>query len=161
MAKVILICGTIASGKTYYAKELIKKKQAVRLSVDDLAIALFTTDAGDKHEAITKLIKAYLFAQSLEILETGLDVILDWGFWTKDGRDEARSFYERHGVKTELHVLDTDKETLVDRLKKRNKKIQDEAYNFYYFDDQLAKAFWSRFEKPNEDEADVWIRTRI
>jgi hypothetical protein len=35
-------------------------------------------------------VKEYLYQKSLEIIAGGMDVILDWGFWTKEEHDGAR-----------------------------------------------------------------------
>ena len=54
MAKVILICGKICSGKTTYAKSLIKEKSAVLLSVDEITIILFGPNGGKGHDVAAK-----------------------------------------------------------------------------------------------------------
>ena len=42
MAKVILICGKICSGKSYYARKLKEKEHAVILSRDEMTYELIT-----------------------------------------------------------------------------------------------------------------------
>ena len=83
MAKVILICGKICSGKSTYAEQLRIKERAAVLSVDEIMLALFEQQVGDKHEEYTQNIQKYLFEKSAELVETGINVILEWGFWTK------------------------------------------------------------------------------
>lgn len=41
MAKVILICGKICSGKSTYAEQLRVQNNAVVLSTDEITLALF------------------------------------------------------------------------------------------------------------------------
>ena len=50
MAKIFLMCGKICSGKTTYARKLREQNKAVILSADEIMLALFGSDAGDKHE---------------------------------------------------------------------------------------------------------------
>ncbi len=50
MAKVILICGKIASGKSYYANKIKNKEKAVILNTDELTYDLFNNYQGDKYE---------------------------------------------------------------------------------------------------------------
>lgn len=49
MSKVILICGKMCSGKTTYAKSLIKKNPVVLLSCDELTTLFFGSDGGAEH----------------------------------------------------------------------------------------------------------------
>ena len=41
MAKVILICGKICSGKSTYAQQLRRENRAVVLSIDEVMLAFF------------------------------------------------------------------------------------------------------------------------
>ena len=49
MAKVILICGKLASGKSYYAKQIRDKQKAVILNTDELTYAMFDNEQGEKY----------------------------------------------------------------------------------------------------------------
>jgi len=54
LAKVILICGKICSGKTTYAKNIMEKNKAVLLSVDEITLTLFGQHLGSEHDEIAK-----------------------------------------------------------------------------------------------------------
>ena len=84
MAKVFLICGKICSGKSTYSEKLRKEHKAVLLSIDEITLSLFGQHCGDKHDDYVERTEKYLFEKSLEILEIGVNVVLDWGFWTKE-----------------------------------------------------------------------------
>ena len=60
MAKVFLICGKICSGKGFYTRQLKEKEHAVVLSCDEIENDLFHHDLGDRRDAISADIKAYL-----------------------------------------------------------------------------------------------------
>ena len=60
MAKVIITCGKVCSGKTTYAKRLCKENGAVLMSVDEVMLTVFGNDVGERHEEITEKIKTYL-----------------------------------------------------------------------------------------------------
>lgn len=77
MAKVYMTCGKICSRKTTYANKLRQQKKGVVLSVDEITLALFGQDAGEKHDDYVERAEAYLFEKSLDIIEVGIDVILD------------------------------------------------------------------------------------
>ena len=158
MPKVYLICGKISSGKSTYAEQLRIQNNAVLLSTDEITLALFGQHCGDKHDDYVERTQNYLFNKSLELIEVGINVILDWGFWLKEERDYAREFYNSRNIECEFHYIDISDETWKARLKKRNNAILAEETTAYYIDDNLAKKFASIFEEPNEDEIDVIYR---
>lgn len=154
--KAILICGKICSGKSWYTEQLMSRKNAVMLSCDELVFALFDGDLGEKHDEITSRIKAYFYRKSIEILESGTDVILEWGFWKKEWRDEARRFYEKHGITSEFHYIDISEEDWQRNIETRNEAVLSGESGAYYLDDGLMKKLESLFEEPERDEMDVW-----
>ena len=118
-------------------------------------------------EKIAKLIKenpAYgniicRVDKSVEIVETGKNVVLDWGFWQKREREYARKFYEEHGIPCELHYLYVPDAEWNKRIEKRNKDITEGRISAYYVDNGLKAKFSVLFEPPEENEADVIIKS--
>lgn len=157
MSRAYLICGKICCGKTTYAARLRKEKKAVLLSVDEITLALFDQHIGEKHDEYVEKTQEYLFRKSIELLETGLDVILDWGFWMKEERDEARAFYRSHGYPCEFHYIHVQNPIWQARISARNAAILDGRTQAYYVDANLAAKFDRIFEPPSPDEIDVWI----
>ena len=155
MAKVILICGKICCGKTTYAQKICKENNAILLSVDEITLALFGRDAGENHDTYVERAEKYLFEKSIEIIESGINVVLDWGFWMKEERDYAREFYKSKNIECEFHYIDISDETWKARLEKRNNAILVEETSAYYVDENFAKKCASIFEVPNADEIDV------
>lgn len=95
MPKVLIMCGKICSGKSTYAEKLKLENKAVILSVDELTLALFENQAGEKLDFYVEKLKEYFLKKSLDIVEAGADVILDWGFWTKKKEIMQESFMIR------------------------------------------------------------------
>ena len=83
MAKIIAICGKICCGKTYYANQIKEKEKAVILSCDELTKDLFDNDLGEKHDEMALRIWRYFKKKSVELVNIGCTVILDWGFWNR------------------------------------------------------------------------------
>ena len=117
--------------------------------------ALFGQHCGDKHDDYVERTQNYLFNKSLELIEVGINVILDWGFWLKEERDYAREFYNSRNIACEFHYIDISDENWKVRLKKRNSAILAGTTSAYYIDDNLAEKFAAIFKVPNEDEIDV------
>lgn len=157
MARVILICGKICSGKSTYGNKLRIQENAVLLSIDEITLSLFGQHCGDKHDEYSEKTQNYLFNKSLELIEIGINVILDWGFWSKEKRDYAREFYSSKNIECEFHYIDVCNETWNRYIIKRNDDILTGKINAYYVDKNLADKVIPLFETPNKDEIDVWI----
>lgn len=158
MSKVFLISGKICCGKTTYANKICAENNAVLLSVDEITLALFGQHCGDKHDEYVERAEKYLLNKSIEFLEKNINVVLDWGFWTKAERKSAKEFYKSRNIECELHYIDISDETWKARLKKRNSDVLAGETSAYYVDDNLAAKFALIFEVPSEDEIDVIYR---
>lgn len=158
MAKVIHICGKICCGKSTYAEKLCMENKAVLLSVDEIMLTLFGLYAGEKHDEYVEKTKEYLRNKSIEFIETGVNVVLDWGFWRKAERTFMREFYATRKIEQEFHYIDINDETWRMRLDKRNHAILTNVVNAYLVDDNLLAKFETIFEMPEKDEIDVWIQ---
>lgn len=157
MAKVILICGKICSGKSTYAERLRTENKAVLLSIDEIMLAMFGLYVGDKHDEYVEKTEKYLFDKSLEVIATGINVILDWGFWTKAERIYAHEFYSTRNIECQFHYIDISDATWKERLDKRNRAVAAGETLAYPVDENLATKFGAIFEKPDKDEIDVWV----
>lgn len=157
MAKVILICGKICCGKTTYSETVREKENAVILSVDEIMLSIFGQHAGEKHDEYANNTQKYLFDKSIEFVNAGVNVILDWGFWTKANREKARDFYKTRGIETQMHYIDICDAVWKQRLDYRNQKVEQGLADAYFVDENLAKKFASIFEAPDEEEIDVWV----
>jgi len=158
LGKVILICGKICSGKTTYAKNIAKNENAVILSVDELMLTLFGQYVGEKHDEMAEKTEKYLYKKSIELISNGLNVILDWGFWTREERIIATKYYANMGIKAEWHYIEIDDITWKNYMEKRNNAIINNEQEFYYIDENIAKKFWNIFEEPEPNEMDVWYK---
>lgn len=152
MNKVIMTCGKICSGKSTYSEKLRKENGAVVLSVDEITLALFGQDVGEKHDEYVGKLEKYLFEKSLDIISVGVNVILDWGFWTKAERDYAREFYGSRNISYEFHYMDISEAAWQMRLDKRNKEILAGEVQGYYVDENLKEKVEGLFEEPDKTE---------
>ncbi len=152
MARVIMICGRLCSGKSTLAKKLSQERRAIILSCDEISLMLFPEGLGCDHDAMTEKIKRYLLSKATEILSTGTDVILEWGFWTYASRKETRAYFEALGYECELYYLCVDEAEWARRIEARNKDIKSGQLNEYYVDAGLLSKANSLFEEPTADE---------
>lgn len=82
-------------------------------------------------------------------LALGLDVILDFGFWTRGEREEFRRRAAVLGAGSEVHFLDAGRAVQAERLAARNADLP--AYAFRVTEAQLDP-WWGLFEPPTADE---------
>ena len=156
MAKAILICGRICSGKSHYAALLRDRENAVILSCDELTFALFDGQLGDAHDRISSRMECYFMEKSVEIIRAGTSVILEWGFWTDQSRKDARAFYARHGIACEIHYIDVSHDVWMRQIEHRNEAVRLGLASAYIVDEGLLAKLESRFQEPEKDEIDLW-----
>lgn len=163
MARVILICGKICSGKTTYAHELCRQHQAVLLSCDEITLALFdqNQEIGNKYYEYLRKLETYLYQKSVELVQNGINVVLDWGFWQKKQRDYAKSFYKSLEIQYEFHYISVSDEIWQARIAQRNAVFMGcqscGTAPAYYVDDALAAKSQAMFEVPVKTEMDLII----
>ncbi len=161
MAKIIAICGKICSGKTYYANKIKNGENAVILSCDELTKALFDNDLGEKHDEMTMRIRSYLQNKSVELVAAGCNVILDWGFWTRESREQLSEFCSAHNILCEWHYIDVSDEVWQRSIEERNRRVLDgNGGSDYYLDEGLMNKLLSKWETPEKSEIDVRVERR-
>ena len=161
MAKVIAICGKICSGKSYYANILKDKENSVILSCDEITASLFDNNLGDKHDEMTKRIREYLLTKSIELVKVDTNVILDWGFWSRDGRKNISDYFSSLKIECEWHYIDIDDLSWQFNIDERNKRVLDGVGgDSYYLDDGLMEKLLSKWEIPTKKEIDVWVKIK-
>lgn len=149
-----MLCGKVGCGKSTYAKKLKQEKKAVILSCDDLMLTLFDECIGPKnHQMMLSRCKSFLYVQAEEYLIRGIDVVLDFGFWTKQERDEVRNIFDKKGIQVKLYYFETPYETITKHIKARNKKIIQGVEHAYSIDDDKRVRFDGQFEEPDNTEA--------
>jgi predicted kinase len=150
IATLHLICGLPCSGKTTLAKQLEREHSALRLTPDEWIIRLFGNDLSEKAlDAARHPIETVLWDLAARVLVLGLDVILDFGFWSRSERDEFRARATQLGADSELHFLDVPEQTLFMRLAKRNSQLPPGTF---WIDEVRLRLWSSWFEPPTSDE---------
>lgn len=156
MADVVLICGRICSGKSFYAKNLAEKMSAVTLSCDEVSADIFHHSEGENFDTIAADIKRYLHKIAARIVKAGGKVVLDWGFWTKNERREVSEYYAGLGISFEWHYISIPADEWQRNIELRNASVLAGETTDFYVDDGLMQKLLDRFEDPERDEIDVW-----
>ena len=129
MATLFLLCGLPGVGKTTLAKELEQKHSTVRLTPDEWIHQLLK-DVTDKTE-LDRLripIENVQWELAAKLLSLGINVILDWGFWSRAQRADYRLQAEAIGARVELHFFDVGRDQIWERLSKRNADLPPQTF---------------------------------
>lgn len=153
MSTLHLIVGLPCSGKTTLARELEHCLPGMRLTPDEWHMTLFGDDLNHPdHNQRHASIEAMLWRQAERLLQLGMDVILDFGFWTRSERDDFRQRARRAGVKVRVHFLDLPLETLLARLAQRNAARNGHCFRI----DEAQLRQWSDlFQPPDAAELEI------
>ncbi len=156
MPTVHLIHGYIGAGKTTFAKKLAEEVNGVRFNPDEWMVRLYGEDppANQFAERLERVF-ALLDDQWVRVVRCGVDVVLDYGFWTRGSRDEARQRAALAGVPSRLYALQCSETSARARCRQRNTDLQGSLY----IADNTFDVLKARFEPLQPDEPYVAIVT--
>src|SRR5690349_8987664 len=150
MATLYLMVGLPCSGKTTRATELENKLFALRLTPDEWQINLFGHDVYDpEHDKRHSLIEDRLWQIAARALSLGINIILDFGFWAKEEREDYRARAKTLGARSEVIFMDVDEEELMKRVKVRNDNLTN---TIAYIPEELMISWIRFFQRPGADE---------
>ncbi len=156
MAKVIITCGKICSGKSFYSNKIKQELNAVVISPDEATFELINNEQGEFYNKFSERLNKYLTRKVGEIVKAGANVIFERGLWTKKDRKEIREYYRSNGIDCELHYVFVDDETWKQNITERNQRILDgNGGADFYLDEGLMKKLECKWEEPTADEVDV------
>jgi predicted kinase len=142
--------GLPGAGKTTLAKQLEQEQRALRLSPDEWIATLYGKDLTDTYLDRTRSpIESVQWQVAARALTLGLDVILDFGFWSKQERDDFRDRAAALGARSEIRFLDVPFQEIASRIAARNANLPEHA--FLVTDANLQ--LWANwFEPPTREE---------
>lgn len=154
---IFLLCGKIASGKSYYAAQLLTRFPAVLLSMDELFEICELDFFNDLHSSLYPKLQRYLYAKATELTHCGINVILDSGFWSRKERVFVTGLLSDYNVPFEWHYIDADDNTWRQNIAQRNQSARLEGYEQFIIDETRMDEINREFEVPTSNEVDVWF----
>ncbi len=154
MSTLHLMIGLPCSGKTTRARQIEREYSALRLTPDEWHIQLFGLDftedgAHDLHDKRHDTVETLMWQVAERVLPLGVDVILDFGCWVREQRDDFRARAARLGSAFKLHYCAISEEDLFARLAARNTSLP--AGTFGIAAHQLRE-WMAVFQPPEPDE---------
>lgn len=116
MPTLYLMVGLPGSGKTTRARE-IEARGALRLTPDEWIVALYGTGLDRAaRDAVRDPVEALQWSVARRALALGVDVVLDWGLWSRDERAVYRDAARTLGAEVETVFLDVPPDELWRRI---------------------------------------------
>lgn len=150
-----LMVGLPGSGKTTLAKRLEEETGAVRFTPDEWHIFLFGDDFHDPqqhqlHDSRHDRVEELMWSLGKELLQKGVSVILDFGFWAKEQREEKYREAKALGAEFQIRYTHAPFEELCRRLEFRGKEGRGDVFESITREDMEEWA--SLFQPPDEEE---------
>ena len=155
MGKVVVVCGKICSGKSYYSRKIKEDLNAVIISPDEATYELINNEQGEFYNVFSSRLNKYLTKKVGEIVKADANVIFERGLWTSKDRKDIRDYYNNIGVPCEIHYVCVDDDTWKKNIDERNQRIlSGNGGSDFYLDEGLMKKLESLWEEPTSDEYD-------
>lgn len=139
-----MIHGFVGAGKTTFAKKLEQETGAVRFSPDEWMCVLYGSNPPQSEYAeYERRIEVMMQNIAGSLIKSGSNIILDFGFWTREGRDKYREFALSIGAEPVLFALNCPIETMRNRIRNRTQEMPDGAV---FIDDSAFDKFLAMFE---------------
>jgi predicted kinase len=90
-----------------------------------------------------------LWSVASRALQLGTNVVLDFGFWAPEEREDYRLRAKQLGASSEIHYPDVPDDELLRRLRKRNSRPSPESF---LISEEAMKPWIESFQKPGVDE---------
>jgi len=152
---VYLLAGLTGSGKTTLAKSL-EASGVIRLSVDEEVFARHGRHGIDypEHEypERERPVVEYTRHRMVELIRAGNNVVLDYGLWRRDEREDYKHLVEHAGGRWRLLFFLVDRDELLRRLAERNHRNDANALTVTA---RMFDEFVARFEPPSNEGEEI------
>lgn len=154
MAKIHLIHGFMGFGKTTLAKKLEKELPAIRFTHDEFMRKLYARHMPSEEFKIAyNKIDKLIWELAQRAIDANVDVILDYGFWSKKGRKAAYDRAKKITNDVLFHVITCDIEVAKSRVLNRTNTNEEELF----IDENCFNEYLSLYEKVSLEEGFEFI----
>ncbi|MGB3640569.1 MAG: ATP-binding protein [Rivularia sp. (in: cyanobacteria)] len=157
MANLHLIYGFAGAGKTTFARKLETEISAIRFTHDEWMVKLYGHNPQEeKFSDYYNRISDLIWNLTMQLLRLNQDVILDFGFWSRASRDEARNKAKIANAEVKLYFVTCSEEVMLLRVAKRNSNLPSDSL---WIDENAFELFKQSYEALGDDENYIVIET--
>jgi predicted kinase len=145
-----LLCGKVASGKSTLAKSLAAAEGTILLQEDFWLSSLYADELTTLSDYVrySERLRNAMEPHIVQILRSGLSVVLDFQANTVEARNWMRRIFEAADCQHQLHLLDVSDDICKARLRSRNASG---SHEFQVSDEEFDRIS-SYFERPTAEE---------
>jgi predicted kinase len=148
-ATIHIMHGFIGFGKTAIAKQMAAELPAVRLNNDELMVRLYGRNPpAENFQEYYNRIDGLIWCLAEQIVKAGIDVIIDLGGWSRQGRKEQFDHANKITDKVLFHKVICDLEVAKQRTVARTNFDEKELR----IDEAAFDVLYKKFEPMSEDE---------
>lgn len=122
--KIIMMIGIPGSGKSYHAKKIAKKENAIILSTDEIRVKLFGTELKQRK---TREVYKYLINETEKYISQGKNVLIDATNIERNRRLKILNKFRN--IEKECYYMDTPYDICLVRNKNRNRIVSEFIMN--------------------------------
>ncbi len=150
MTVLHLMVGLPGSGKTTWVRQIADRTGAIRLTPDEWQTRLRGNDTYlPDHDRLHDSVEAIMRDLAEDLLQRGVDVVLDFGFWSRQERDDLRLFARQLGADCTTHYAAATRAVLERR---REERIELSPKGKFCFSAAMLDEWIGRFEPPDASE---------
>ena len=153
---LIFFCGKMAAGKSTLAKKFASHPNSILLSEDQLLAGLYpdAIRSLDDYILYSRRLKLTLQSHIVSLLETGVNVVMDFPGNTRTQRAWFREVIDQAACPHQMIYLDRPDSVCIDQLLKRRKLEPERAK----FDNEKTFHAVTAFFKPPEDDEGFLVK---
>jgi predicted kinase len=145
---LFLTVGLPGTGKTQAARRIEVERGALRLTKDEWMKALYGTD---NPASASDVIEGRLIQLGMRALELDLNVIIDFGLWSRDERSALRQAAADIGAVVVMSYFELP---LAEQRKRLDQRLAEAPHETWPISEDELAAFASKFDIPTAAELD-------
>ena len=145
---LFLTVGLPSTGKTTAARQIEAEHRALRLTKDEWMKALY---GQENPSSASDVVEGQLIRIGLRALELGINVVIDYGLWSRDERSALRQAAADIGAAVQIRYFEI---APAEQRKRIDDRLAEAPHETWPISDQELAEWASKFDVPTPGELD-------